>query len=207
MHKKDQQYEVLMSNKLEVRKEYKFRLSEYQFSEIMKKNVENISQLHKKRKIISCYYDTDSLNLYKESISSDVDKYKLRIRTYKDQKIYYLEVKKNNSAGKFKIVEKLENMRKFPDTLPYKSINFYAKAIIEYEREYFKLGDSRLTVDRNIVYMDCKKLEQHYEKSIIVEIKLLSLDSPNIEKYFFGNPVKFSKYENAITKLYYGKHA
>lgn len=194
-----------MNSKLEIRKEYKFKLSEYEYSRILKNNDEIISELHKKRKIISCYYDTDNLNLYKESIFSDVDKYKLRIRTYGDQKTYYFEVKKNNSTGKFKTVEELKNIKKFPNTLAYKSINFYAKAIIEYEREYFKLGNSRLTVDRNITYMDSQKLEKHSERSIIIEIKLLSYSNPNIEKYFFGNPVKFSKYENAIKKLYYDK--
>jgi adenylate cyclase class IV len=194
-----------VNSKLEIRKEYKFKLSEYEYSRILKNNDEIISELHKKRKIISCYYDTDNLNLYKESIFSDVDKYKLRIRTYGDQKTYYFEVKKNNSTGKFKTVEELKNIKKFPNTLAYKSINFYAKAIIEYEREYFKLGNSRLTVDRNITYMDSQKLEKHSERSIIIEIKLLSYSNPNIEKYFFGNPVKFSKYENAIKKLYYDK--
>ena len=89
MHKKDRWYENLVNNKLEIRKEYKFKLSEYEYSRILKNNDEIISELHKKRKIISCYYDTDNLNLYKESIFSDVDKYKLRIRTYGDQKTYY----------------------------------------------------------------------------------------------------------------------
>jgi adenylate cyclase class IV len=194
-----------VNSKLEIRKEYKFQLSEYEYSRILRKNDGIISELHKKRKIISCYYDTDNLNLYKESIFSDVDKYKLRIRTYGDQKIYYFEVKKNNSTGKFKTVEELKNIKKFPNTVAYKSINFYAKAIIEYEREYFKFGNSRLTVDRNITYMDSQKLEKHSERSIIIEIKLLSYSNPDIEKYFFGNPVKFSKYENAIKKLYYDK--
>ena len=54
------------------------------------------------------YFDTVNYSLYKSSIEKDVDTYKVRVRTYSNNKNYFKEVKKNMSSGKYKLIEPLD---------------------------------------------------------------------------------------------------
>ena len=73
-----------------------------------------------------------------------------------------------------------------------------------YNREYYIFDDLRITVDSKIKFSSHKARSlsnsKEFSKSI-VEYKLGN-NINEIEKYFFLNPIAFSKYQTAISKIY-----
>ena len=88
------------------RKEYKFLFSKKEIYKLKRFYGEKLEKLHPSRTIKSLYMDTTDLDLYKLSKQTDVNKYKVRFRTYpkKDTNIYR-EIKSNKDTGKEKTTE------------------------------------------------------------------------------------------------------
>ena len=85
---------------VEERKEYKFLLSEKKKYEFLYKNKDELTMLFPKRKITSLYFDTLNFDLFENSILYDVEKFKIRIRTYSNTNKFFEEIKSNLFSGK-----------------------------------------------------------------------------------------------------------
>ena len=77
-------------NNKNTRKEYKFLFSRKEVLKFRKFYGDSLTNLYPNRTIKSMYMDTNDLRLYSLSKQTDVDKFKLRYRTYpnSDAKIY-----------------------------------------------------------------------------------------------------------------------
>ena len=74
--------------------------------------------------------------------------------------------------------------------------------MINYQRDYFKIGDVRITIDENITYKYYSKESIKKDLSSIVELKT-SIDKnfDDLIKEFPFYRKRFSKYCNAIDLL------
>tara|TARA_Y100001970_G_C14244719_1_gene867313 strand:- start:2929 stop:3528 length:600 start_codon:yes stop_codon:yes gene_type:complete len=192
--------------KLETRKEYKFIFSNNQINQIFSQFNSKLKILHPQRTIESIYLDTIDFELYKKSIFLDVDKFKVRYRKYPDSSDIYFEAKHNTKNGKFKekILSELNSFDEIKNVL-YRGYHLEKSLVVSYLRSYYFFRNLRITIDQNLSFKGTKNrlqnnFEQKYDKNI-VEYKLLNEDS-DIEKYFLSNPVKFSKYDYGIEKIY-----
>jgi len=71
-----------------------------------------------------------------------------------------------------------------------------------YDREYFKLGDVRISIDNNINYQLYKKNVCQRDECSVVEIK--TSIKKNLDKLIEDFPFqkkRFSKYCNAVEKI------
>ena len=89
-----------LSLKLESRKEYKFLLTKKQIAELFNVFENKIETLYPKKIITSLYMDTVDFSIYNNSIFLDVNKFKVRYRTYSSDNSIYEEIKTNTMNGK-----------------------------------------------------------------------------------------------------------
>ena len=191
------------------RKEYKFLLTEKEIYKLKIFYGELLVPLFPNRTIESLYMDTVNLEIYKLSKNTDVNKFKLRFRTYpKNDKKIYKEIKSNKSTGKEK--KSVDTEYNSLDDIKFEIYNNYflePSLITKYEREYFKLDSiARLTIDSSLQFKLPKNVsllgKYIFEDLFIVELKLLNSLTTDLSQYFFKSPEAFSKYENGIEKLY-----
>ncbi len=196
-------------NNKNTRKEYKFLFSRKEVLKFRKFYGDSLTNLYPNRTIKSMYMDTNDLRLYSLSKQTDVDKFKLRYRTYpnSDAKIYR-EVKSNKSTGK----EKTSKVTSFTS---FEEINFDVhknyfltpSLFIKYEREYFQLDSAaRLTIDSNLQFnlpKNVSLLDKYMSENLfIVELKILENKNFDLTEYFLNSPVAFSKYDYGIERIY-----
>ena len=182
-----------------IREEHKLVLNTLQFEEFIRYVNQNMTKIYPSRNIFSVYYDTKVFQLYSNSINSETDKYKIRLRKYDNNKEIFFE-KKFTFEEKYKISIPYK-YNYFPETIFDNGINFFKKVNISYKREYFKLFSSRVTIDKNIKYFHPFYGNEYQENIKIIEFKLLNNDN-SITQYIPFQTTKFSKYENAIKKVY-----
>ena len=73
---------------------------------------------------------------------------------------------------------------------------------VEYEREYFKFKDFRITIDHEIKYFSYNNKFLGSEKHPVIELKATINKSLNELMIDFPYPrTRFSKYSNGIEKL------
>ena len=117
-----------------------------------------VQQIHQPRKIQSLYFENLNYEMYTDSLEGLTPRKKIRIRNYPDTQDdnLYLEIKISSVEGRFK-TRKIINKNKF-DHLKVKGIldSQYGlckpRLYVTYDREYFKLGDVRISIDNNITY-------------------------------------------------------
>ena len=85
---------------VEERKEYKLLASEKNIAEFLYKNKKELVTLFPKRKIKSLYFDTLNFELFENSNLNDVEKFKIRVRTYSNNSKFFEEIKSNLFLGK-----------------------------------------------------------------------------------------------------------
>ena len=73
---------MLIAKKPEFRKEYKFIVDNRKLDNFYNFYDKIFTNLYPNRKIVSLYFDTVDLKLYKRSLLNDVDKFKFRFRLY-----------------------------------------------------------------------------------------------------------------------------
>lgn len=191
---------------MENRKEYKFVFNSFELINFYSFLKSREFVLHEDRKISSVYFDTFDFDLYKNSKTVDTEKLKIRLRQYNNQGNIYLEKKFNNSNGKYKEA-KITNYKHLSKVSCLEENGYYLKPSlkINYHRSYLKLENIRITIDINIQYnsVSSRTLSNiTYNPNFkVVEYKLLNND-PDIEKYFYKNPVSFSKYNFGVEKIY-----
>ena len=185
-----------------MRKEYKFVMNNIQISSFLNFYNNNIEKLHKSNFISSIYYDTNTFEIYRSSLYKDINKYKYRIREYNRSTKFQKELKVSH-YNKLKFKSKTFKDIDVPKKIFFKNYTLEPKSLVSYNRNYYKFFNSRLTIDSNIKYKIPQSNLQANESISIVELKILNSSFTDIERYFPSNPVRFSKFQNSITKLYF----
>ena len=165
-------------------------------------------QIYQKRKIESLYFDNNNYEMYNDSVEGLTPRKKIRIRNYpntEDNKLY-LETKISSVEGRFKtrsIVDRIKfNYLKEKGILDTQYGLCKPRLYVTYNREYFKIGDVRISIDDNISYRLYLKNTSKRDQNIIVEIKASikkNLDAL-IDDFPFHRK-RFSKYCNAVDKI------
>tara|TARA_Y100000591_G_C21712082_1_gene634067 strand:- start:98 stop:550 length:453 start_codon:yes stop_codon:yes gene_type:complete len=147
--------------------------------------------------------------MYNESIEGLVPRKKIRIRNYpedNDKKIYF-EVKNSSVEGRFK-TRKIIDIKDFEY---YKSSGVfdnqygvcYPKLYVKYVREYSVLNDVRISIDKEIKYMDYKTNIEINDNRIIVELKTsINKNLDELREDYPMQRIRFSKYCFGIQSLY-----
>ena len=199
----------MIIKKPEFRKEYKFVLDSRQLNSFYKFYDNNFSNLHPRRRIVSLYFDTVDFKLYNKSVLDDVEKFKYRFRQYPSISTNISkEIKFNTKKGKEKISDKtnFQNFNDIPNQI-YRGFNLTPALFVDYHRDYYEIDKKiRVTIDKKIKFSPPKNRslisKDNSINNIIVEFKLLSSKIEDISRYFFTNPVAFSKYEVGIEKTF-----
>jgi SPX domain-containing protein involved in vacuolar polyphosphate accumulation len=167
-----------------------------------------VKPIYKPRKIQSLYFDNQYYEMYNDSIEGLTPRKKIRVRNYpasQDGKMYF-EIKISSVEGRFK-TRKIINNNKF-DYIKTNGIMDSQYGLcrpclyVTYEREYFIIGDVRISIDNNINYKLYTNNISLRDESSIVEIKTSigkNLDSLVSDFPFQRN--RFSKYCNAVEKI------
>ena len=165
-------------------------------------------KLYNNRVIKSLYFDNINLDMYRDSVEGSVPRKKIRIRNYPktSDENFYLEVKTSSVEGRFK-TRKIISKKDF-EYYKKKGIydvsygtcmpNFY----VTYEREYAKVGDVRISIDKNISYMNFLTNGVFFDNNSIVELKT-SIDKniDDLVREFPFQKIRFSKYCFAVESL------
>ena len=174
-------------------------------------NFKRAKILYPERIICSRYLDNLFFKMYQDTVEGLVPRKKIRIRTYNslnflESKVpYTLEVKKTTEFKRFKSIKKNININ-ILNTGYYDNEygQCYQKVDISYLREYFIIGDTRITIDKNIKYKKVDFINNYIndefaEKSFVLELKTVSNKSLTELSNEFDFPrSRFSKYERAI---------
>ena len=167
-----------------------------------------VKQIYQPRKIQSLYFENSNYEMYSDSIEGLTPRKKIRIRNYPDSQDanLYLEVKISSVEGRFK-TRKIVNNNKF-NYMKTKGILDSQYGLCKpclyvlYDREYFKIGDVRISIDNNIRYKLYSENIYKRDESSIVEIK--TSIKKNLDKLIEDFPFqknRFSKYCNAVDKI------
>ncbi len=178
-----------------------------EFQEFLQKKF--CKKLFHPRIIQSLYFDNINLDMFNDSIEGLTPRKKIRVRHYPedtDIKLYY-EIKNSSVEGRYK-------KRKIISDQEYKNLKdkgildnqyglCFPKIIVSYKREYFRLGDVRISIDKDIKYKDFKTKIEHKEEQIIVELKTsFKKDIDQFSNDFPYQRIRFSKYCFGIQSLY-----
>ena len=178
----------------------------FEFRKFLSK--ESAKTLYTKRVIKSLYFDNLKLDMYKDSIEGSVPRKKIRVRNYPnaDDKNYYLETKISSVEGRFK-TRKIITKDEFED-LKKRGIldNIYGTCLpnlyVTYEREYAKINDVRISIDKNISYENFLTNQVYNDSNSIVELKTsIRKNLDELIKTFPFQKIRFSKYCFAVEKL------
>ena len=195
--------------------EQKYRINKNKLGELYKWISENKgNKIYCDRFISSIYFDNHKFSSYHDSLEGLVPRKKIRLRWYNNIKNKLnnsnIEKKINSNEGRFKKVQKADN--------PYKILklgildNQYGLCSpilqVDYNREYFKIFDVRITLDTKIKYKKFKDNHfyspYYHEDEIVLEAKTVNSKNRNfIDKKIYFEKFRFSKYCKAIEKLNY----
>ena len=167
-----------------------------------------VKQIYYPRKIQSLYFENLNYEMYNDSLEGLTPRKKIRVRNYPgtEDKNQYLEIKISSVEGRFKtrkIIDKSKfNYIKTKGILDLQYGLCKPCLYVIYDREYFKIGDVRISIDNNIRYKLYSENIYKRDESSIVEIKTSirkNLDQL-IEDFPFQKN-RFSKYCNAVDKI------
>jgi len=169
-------------------------------------------RLYETRTVSSTYFENDSMQMFKDSEEGCVPRKKIRVRSYtkKEHQINQssLEIKTSSIEGRFKTADMDFDLKKIM-TIGFFDTNYgICKPIVKvnYQREYYKIHNVRLTIDRHIEYIKLSSLEnaiyKRHDPDIIVEIKAENfVPIEYLFKKFQFNRIRFSKYSRAINSF------
>ena len=191
------------------RKEFKSIITKNKIKKLEQWVLENGGDiLHSERSINSVYLDNKNLSMYTDSIEGSVPRKKIRIRSYNDQPIFYLEnnklkLKISSAEGRFKKVKDIKKIDLFRFKInDHNYGSCYPVVCVSYKRIYYSVKNIRLTVDRNITYRVVKlgKISNHFfnDPYNIIEIKYNNPQYDSVIKSFPFHFVRFSKYSRAM---------
>lgn len=168
----------------------------------------NAKKIYPIRKISSIYFDNINNDMFIHSEEGIVPRKKIRIRNYPnfENSTILLEKKTSSVEGRFKTSNIIST--KLSKNIISRGIldSVYGvclpKIVVNYDREYFLLNKSRITIDQNIKYSPFRSNKTfHNEKNFVVEIK----ENQNLNKELKGilpyERRRFSKYCRAVNEL------
>ena len=170
--------------------------------ELKKKGAKKI---FKDREINSLYFDNFKKEMFQDSLEGLTPRKKIRIRNYpKDtNKRLLFETKISSVEGRFK-TNKLINEKYF-DAITRKGIFDSKYGIckpilnVNYNREYFKMGDVRITLDSNIFYELYNGRFIKKDLRIVAELKTsINKNIDELAEIYPFQEIRFSKYCNGI---------
>ena len=191
-----------LEQKLFIKKENLINFKCYLYSKGAKK-------IFKSRKICSLYFENKKKGMFIDSIEGSLPRKKIRIRYYPNDNFdqIYFEKKISGVEGRFKKRNVISN-HEF-ENIKINGVNDNQYGIcnpnifVTYEREYLKLGDVRITVDKDIFYQEFKKDFKFKDPNIIVELKTSAdKDLDDLIKLFPFQNIRFSKYCNGIQTIF-----
>ena len=156
------------------------------------------------RKINSIYFDNKNLDMYNHSIEGLVPRKKIRIRYYNENKDdLFFETKISSAEGRYKVSKKLRNINILKGVTDFDYGMTHPVSVVSYDRSYYSLNNTRITIDENIVYKKYKNNRTYKDSNIVAEIKS-SFEYPKdiIEELFPFTRIRFSKYCNSIEKCF-----
>ena len=223
--------------KLMDRTDTKFTFKLDLLPQILKELVPFYNCLHIESKTMSkyqtLYYDTDNLMLYNKHHNGELNRFKIRHRTYVDSQLGYLEVKFKNNKGrtiKDRIKEKdpkkvLEDKSYsfLKEELPFDPNTLMPAVWVNYSRITLvnKFSAERLTIDLNLEFKKDNntvnldelviaevKQEKKKPSPFILVMKKLHVREGSISKYCFAIAFMYSeaKKNNFKEKLLSLKH-
>jgi hypothetical protein len=168
-------------------------------------------KLYDTRIVSSTYFDNDQMQMFKDSEEGVVPRKKIRVRSY-TKKAHKagestLEIKTSSIEGRYKTTDKKKiSLNKIMSIGVFDKDYGVCKPKIRvsYKRDYYKIHNVRLTIDRQIEYVKLNSrgkegVYKKYEPDIIVEIKAENFVSTEyLFKKFHFDRVRFSKYSKAI---------
>lgn len=160
------------------------------------------------RKIKSLYFENFKEEMYSDSLEGIVPRKKIRVRNYPDKKdlTLYLEIKISSAEGRYK-VRNLIDKDKFNNL---KKIGLYDNQYgvcrpliyVIYNREYYQIGDVRISIDENIEYFLFSGRELGQDNNSVVELKAnINKNRDDLLNNFPFQRTRFSKYCNAFEKI------
>ena len=191
-----------LEQKLFIKRENLINFKCYLYSKGAKK-------IFKSRKICSLYFENKKKDMFIDSIEGSLPRKKIRIRYYPNDNFdqIYFEKKISGVEGRFKKRNVISN-HEF-ENIKINGVNDNQYGIcnpnifVTYEREYLKLGDVRITVDKDIFYQEFKKDFKFKDPNIIVELKTSAdKDLDDLIKLFPFQNIRFSKYCNGIQTIF-----
>ena len=191
------------------RKEIKFKLSLSEQFEIKKKLLsQGMNTIHPIRKVNSYYFDNKDYRLFDDSEEGVLPRKKVRIRWYNNEKDFRKETKISSIEGRFKHVEKLSSVKnnevKCFLSNEADSGLLYPIMLVNYEREYLKIDNLRITFDKNINYLFSKFKSEisRSDQETVMEVKVPIECSDDYIKKFINIPTsRFSKYSRGLLYL------
>lgn len=166
-------------------------------------------KIFKSRKICSLYFENKKKDMFIDSIEGSLPRKKIRIRYYPNDNFdqIYFEKKISGVEGRFKKRSVISNQEFENIKINGVNDNQYGicnpNIFVTYEREYLKLGDVRITVDKDIFYQEFKKDFKFKDPNIIVELKTSAdKDLDDLIKLFPFQNIRFSKYCNGIQTIF-----
>lgn len=192
------------------RKEEKLHIHKNQLFNLLNWIAENDGyKLYDTRVVSSTYLDNDEMQMFKESEEGSIPRKKIRVRSYTrgDHELgkSALEIKTSSIEGRYKTTEKSFNLKNIMHLGFFDNNYGICKPVVRitYKRDYYKIHNVRLTIDKHIEYVKLNKsgrgVYTKYEPDIIVEIK--AEDCVPLEylfKKFYFDRIRFSKYSKAI---------
>jgi SPX domain protein involved in polyphosphate accumulation len=178
-----------------------------QFQEQLQKS--SFQNLYHPRIIESLYFDNINLDMHTDSIEGLTPRKKIRVRKYPDDidKKLYFEIKNSSIEGRFKtrkIIDEIEfNNKKHSGVFDSQYGVCWPKLIVRYKRQYSKIGDVRVSIDKDIEYIDFKTSFKYKDERVIVELKTnYKKDLDDLANDFPYQRIRFSKYCFGVQNLY-----
>ena len=165
-------------------------------------------KIYQRRKIQSLYFDNKNYEMYNDSMEGLTPRKKIRIRNYPETNDInqYLEVKISSVEGRYKTKKKIDKDKfKFVEKNGILDSQYGLCTpclYVTYDREYFKVGDVRISIDNKIKYKLYTENFFQNETNSIVEIKTsIKKNTDELIKDFPFQKIRFSKYCNAVEKI------
>jgi hypothetical protein len=196
------------------RKEEKLHIHKSQLLNLLNWIYENDGyKLYDTRIVSSTYFDNNEMQMFKDSEEGSVPRKKIRIRSYTkkehESEQSALEIKTSSIEGRYKTTSHAFNLRKAFSIGIFDKDYGVCKPIVRvsYKRDYYKIHNVRLTIDRYIEYTKLnskgkKSGIKKYDPDVIVEIKAGDYVPMEylLNKFPFSR-VRFSKYSNAVNSF------
>lgn len=165
-------------------------------------------KLYPDRKIKSLYFENLNNQMFIDSEEGITPRKKIRIRNYPENNIkeFFIEKKTSSQEGRFKTTDKIKENKLAKEIFDLKYGICKPIVTVSYLREYYKVDNFRLTLDRNLKFKKYSKFSYTKEiksNKLSLEIKSnFNYPLDKLEEYFYFERIRFSKYCEGIDMIF-----